>query len=501
MAVSVLTAPERWKRDLKKRMPRELGYTPFPKQLLFHGSNAPYRLFGGAAGPGKSMALLMEGVQQANDHAGVNTLLLRRTFPELEKSLLLYFRRYVPRELYRSYNEAKHQVTWHNGSLTQFGYSRSEHDIYQYQGAEFLFIGIDELTQFTLGQWTFLTSRNRCHIQRPDVFPCMAGATNPGGIGHTWVKSLWIDRRAPPGFEHAEKYDERDYEYIPALIGDNPVYARDENYRRSLLALPTRMRLAYLEGDWSIFAGQFFDVFDLRKSVMPAEDMARPCATSWLPRWISIDWGFEHPAAVYWHMQDGNEDTGHTYTYREFIAQRMSPRLLAHEIVQRTRGEKIDAVFLGPDAFAQRTDEATIADQLGNVFAAASGGTIPRPTPADNDRVGGWMLMYQLLESGHWVISDSCRELVECLPRLTRDERNLEDVAKSEGDDAADAARYGLKSRLRQRLPPLETRLVERMQQVRTEDPTMRAMQARRIEGEERHRGRPVFLHRLWRRR
>jgi len=109
--------------------------------------------------------------------------------------------------------------------------------------------------------------------------------------------------------------------------------------------------------------------------------------------------------------------------------------------------------------------------------------------------------MYQLLESGHWVISDSCRELVECLPRLTRDERNLEDVAKSEGDDAADAARYGLKSRLRQRLPPLETRLVERMQQVRTEDPTMRAMQARRIEGEERHRGRPVFLHRLWRRR
>ena len=97
---------------------------------------------------------------------GCDTLLLRRTYPELESSLLAYFRRDVPRTVYRKYNESKHIVTWHNGSTTRFGYCRNENDVYQYQGAEFLFIGVDELTHFTLKQWQFLTSRNRCPVHR-----------------------------------------------------------------------------------------------------------------------------------------------------------------------------------------------------------------------------------------------------------------------------------------------------------------------------------------------
>ena len=79
----------------------ELAYAPFPKQQEFHASPAKYRLFGGAAGPGKTKALLMEAILQAHENAGANTMLLRRTFPELEQSLLLYFRRDVPRELDR----------------------------------------------------------------------------------------------------------------------------------------------------------------------------------------------------------------------------------------------------------------------------------------------------------------------------------------------------------------------------------------------------------------
>ena len=98
---------------------RFLTYAPFAKQCDFHKSPAKYRLFGGAAGPGKSMALLMEAVVQANDNMGSNTLLLRRTFPELEQSLLLYFRKEIPRELYSSFNDSKHVVTWLNGSTTQ----------------------------------------------------------------------------------------------------------------------------------------------------------------------------------------------------------------------------------------------------------------------------------------------------------------------------------------------------------------------------------------------
>jgi hypothetical protein len=123
--ITIDTATRIWRRNL--------GYQPFPKQRQFHHSRAKYRLFGGAAGPGKSKALMMEAIVQANEHCGVNTLLLRRTFPELESSLLLYFRRDVPRELYRDYNDSKHIVTWFNQSTTQFGYSRSENDIFQYQ--------------------------------------------------------------------------------------------------------------------------------------------------------------------------------------------------------------------------------------------------------------------------------------------------------------------------------------------------------------------------------
>src|SRR5271170_5124183 len=113
------------------------GYKAFPRQKEFHDCHAKYRLFGGAAGPGKTKALLWEAIFQANRHPNVDTLLLRRTFPELEKSLITYFRRDVPRDLYKGYNDSKHVVTWHNGSTTHFGYSASENDIYQYQGAEF----------------------------------------------------------------------------------------------------------------------------------------------------------------------------------------------------------------------------------------------------------------------------------------------------------------------------------------------------------------------------
>jgi hypothetical protein len=106
-------------------------YDPFRRQKDFHRSEAKYRLFGGAAGPGKTKALLFEAILQATGVRGCDTLLLRRTYPELESSLLAYFRRDVPREFYKSYNESKHLVTWLNGSTTRFGYCRNENDVYQ----------------------------------------------------------------------------------------------------------------------------------------------------------------------------------------------------------------------------------------------------------------------------------------------------------------------------------------------------------------------------------
>jgi Terminase large subunit, T4likevirus-type, N-terminal len=546
----------------------DLGYQPFPKQKEFHASPAKYRLFGGAAGPGKSKALLMEAVLQAHEYPGANTLLLRQTFSELEQSLLLYFRRDIPRELYKNYNESKHVVTWLNGSTTRFGYCQSEADVYQYQGGEFLFIGIDELTLFTLRQWQFLTSRNRCPV--PGAYPCMAGATNPGNIGHAWVKSLWIDKQPASGMEHPEEFDASDYDFIPARVSDNPIYAGDENYLKTLRALPSHLKRAFLDGDWDVFAGQYFDRFDCSRHVVRAEQIDwKP----WWARWISIDWGFEHPAAVYWHAQAPGasvpEPTRNTrrgekfvcgvttesltseevsyinpaprsadvranvqddksrriVTYREFVTHRTSPRDLAHEIIERsvcsenvptgqadvrlglnsrrdagaTKGnyarEKIDAIYLSPDAFARRTDEASIADQMGDVFVAAG---FPRPIPADNDRVGGWMLMYQMLDAGEWLLTDNCVELIRTIPNLVRDPARVEDIEKMDGDDPADAARYGLKSRYgagrsRHTSPPREQRVAER---ITSTDPTGRAMQMRKFQAEESRRVQAVsFLH------
>ena len=532
-------------------------YEPFPRQAQFHKSRAKYRLFGGAAGPGKTKALLWEAIFRANDTPRCDTLLLRRTYPELESSLLAYFRRDVPRKFYKSYNESKHVVTWHNGSTTRFGYCRNENDVYQYQGAEFLFIGIDELTHFTLKQWQFLTSRNRCPVR--GSFPCMAGATNPGNVGHAWVKALWVDHAPPPGFERSELYDSRDYRFIRARLDDNPIYANDAEYRRALEALPEHLRRAFLEGDWNVFAGQYFDIFEIgRHTARPEELRLEP----WWPRWISIDWGFQHPSAVYWHcaapsfssrvipneVRNRGRFTGScldpstaaatsaasarddkasaqgacVVTYREFVQNGLSPRMLAQAIVERSGREQFQEVFLSPDAFAHRTSEASIAEQLGDVLIANG---LPRPAPADDDRVGGWQWMYQLLENDGWLITDNCTRLIECIPQLVRDNARVEDIRKMDGDDPADAARYGLVSGARfmdalnrdsvilrstatknlSSALPATPRFVHGMplgeqiaRQVSAEDPTSRAIHYQRLESEAQRFFRPKKLPRRW---
>jgi hypothetical protein len=507
-------------------------YRPFPRQREFHNSAAKYRLFGGAAGPGKTKALLWEAIFQALRTPQCNTLLLRRTYPEPESSLLAYFRRDVPHSMYRSYNESKHVVTWKNGSTTRFGYCRNENDVYQYQGAEFLFIGLDELTHFTLKQWQFLTSRNRCPV--PGSYACMAGATNPGNIGHAWVKALWVDHTPPTGFERPELYERREYKFVRARLDDNPIYAKDVAYRRTLEALPEHLRRAFLEGDWNVFAGQYFDIFDVGRHTARPEEF-RPEA--WWPRWISIDWGFQHPSAVYWHCAvparalsanrapgkaaeyggiARNDNACRIVTYREFVQSGLSPRMLAQGIAERSGRERISEVFLSPDAFAHRTAEASIAEQVGEVLATNG---LPRPTHADDDRVGGWQLMYQLLESDAWAITENCGKLIECLPLLVRDDRRVEDVRKMDGDDPADAARYGLVSGGRiagvasafeptraGQPPPLHGAYAEPLfvssmpldeqiaRQVTATDPSSRAIHYQRLESEARKQFRPKPL-------
>lgn len=424
-------------------------YVPWPKQQEFHRSPAKYRLFGGAAGPGKTAALLWEAILQANETPKSDTLLLRRTFAELGASLLREFHRNVPRDMYKSFNESKHLVTWHNGSTTRFGYCQSDADVYQYQGGEYLFIGIDELTMFTLNQWQFLSSRNRCPV--PGTFPCMAGATNPGNIGHAWVKALWGcdgKKQPAPGMENPERYDPNDYDFIRARIEHNPIYANDEGYRATLEALPSHLRDAFLYGSWDIFAGQYFDIFDQRKHVTQVTDLK-----SWYPRWISIDWGFAHNFAVYWHVTLAD---GRFATYREFVDKEFSPDVLAEKVAEKSHGEHISDIYLSPDASNRRDSPDTVAKQLSREFEKRG---LPRCTVADNDRIGGWMLLYQMLKNEVLVIDESCVHLIEKIPLAIRDPGDIEDIEKVDGDDEIDSWRYGYKSRLEPAQAPLEVRM------------------------------------------
>jgi hypothetical protein len=426
-------------------------YSPFPKQSIFHKSKAKYRLFGGAAGPGKSWALLMEAVDlAANVHAGINTLVLRRTYPELEASIILNFRRLVPKEAYKSYNTQKQIVNWHNGSVTKFGYCKTEDDVWQYQGGEWAFVGWDELTQFTLNQWNTLSGWNRS----PHMGGLMAGATNPVGPGFSWVKALWLDKVPAPGMDEGQEraYNPDDYHFIPALLSDNPVYADDGDYRAKLEALPNHLRAALLEGRWDVLAGVYFDIFDRATMTCRVEDMK---IQPWWPRWVSVDWGYIHPSAVYWHCQS---DSGTTFTYREFVHDKMTPEDLAFKIVKMSnmKDEKITTIYLAPDAFAHRQGPDTIADQMNSVFREAK---FTSARPANNDRIGGAMLMYQMLRDGRWVIADHCKGIIECIPMMIRDDKNVEDVMKIDGDDPYDSCRYGLKSRYSPKAEPFESRL------------------------------------------
>src|SRR5262249_45778077 len=179
------------------------------------------------------------------------------------------------------------------------------------------------------------------------------------------------------------------------------------------------------------------------------------------------------------------------------------------------------------DAFAHRTAEASIAEQLGDVLTANGS---PRPTAADDDRIGGWQLMYQLLENDAWLITDHCAKLIECLPQLVRDDKRVEDIRKVDGDDAADAARYGLVSGSRlaglsqpviptgeatmfsspssglcsmnlSSIDPPGARFIHGMplseqikRQITTTDPTSVAIHSQRLESEARRHFRPARL-------
>ena len=151
------------------------------------------------------------------------------------------------------------------------------------------------------------------------------------------VKALWIDKEPASGMEHPEEFDANDYDFIPARVSDNPIYAGDKSYLKSLRGLPSHLKRAFLDGDWNVYAGQYFDRFDCVKHVVRPEQIDwKP----WWPRWISIDWGFEHPAAAYWYSAVPGASFAGTPIPRSAATRDLPPKRSAEQIPRFARNDK-----------------------------------------------------------------------------------------------------------------------------------------------------------------
>ncbi len=214
-------------------------------------------LFGGAAGGGKSFALIAD-VYEYLKLPKSNALLFRRTFPELQESIINKCFEFYPEDAY-NYNEGKKVMTFKNGSRLKFGYLEAEKDKFRYQGGEWSYIGFDELTHFSETQYLYLKSRNRNTKGYPNVIRC---TSNPGGTYHEWVKKRFISPGEPNKIhEIVDVLKGKEYRtkilYIPSLLKDNPHIDEDE-YTKNLLHLPDAEREALLNGNWDLVIGDVF---------------------------------------------------------------------------------------------------------------------------------------------------------------------------------------------------------------------------------------------------
>jgi phage terminase large subunit len=429
---------------------------PTERQLDFLEAIAKHDfvLYGGAAGGGKSYILrwwlvtFLHALYKFRGLRNVQVALLCEDYPSLHDRQISKIQYEFPAEL----GELK-QGTVKNFQLRQeFGGGmialRNLDDPSKYQSAEFAAIAVDELTKNSKETFDFLRFRMRW----PGLeHPKFGGASNPGGKGHAWVKKLWITREFPPELQGTAGQ----FAFVQAKASDNP-YLND-SYYQSLRTLPPEMARKFAEGDWNVFAGQYFTNFTPeRHTRAPYEIRLEP----WWPRWISCDWGYGHPLTVHWHAKDGDR----IITYRELYGSRIGETQLGEKIAELSEGEKIQRFFLSPDAFDKRTSQNTIAEQVGEIVQRYG---IPRPAPADNSRISGWRLMYDLLDADLWTISTACPKLIQSMPTLIRDEDNIEDILKVDhseneiGDDAPDSARYGLKSMLAPREMPFAVKRIE----------------------------------------
>ena len=460
-------------------------YTPLSKQAEFHQSLAKYRAMVGGFGSGKTRALLMEAIITCLCVPGCNTLIIRRTSPDLQKTVIDKFEdpNIVPRWVYKSYNKNDKIVTFANGSELFFGYCQRDSDVNQYLSTEYAFIGIEEAGEFSFRVWEALTGRARVStemkdISGADVHPSVGIATNPFGVGYSWIKRLFVDHK-PMEDTDPKAYNPKDYYLVHSTVLDNP-YTCTPEYIKTLEGLTGSMKQKALYGNLNLISGQYFDNFDPARHVKKWDEVTfKP----WHPKWIAADWGMAHSFPVYWFTKGEIKDPINknirvvNVVYREHIMRDMNAIEAADDIArmcdhneQGRITEKISNFYLSWERFMRQGKsqgfDHSIAEQMGSRLKKFG---LPQPQPADKNRVDGWALMYQLLDMDQLVFMENCEKAISHLPLLTRDDTNLEDVLKSDtlADDIGDALRYGLKSFLKAGNVPQSVKDAEALAQIK----------------------------------
>jgi len=393
-------------------------------------------LYGGAAGGGKSFAMLIDPLRYCHfkEH---RALILRRSMPELRELID------KSRELYpKAFQGAKFKEVekiWYfpSGAKVEFGFLERDADVYRYQGQAYSWIGFDEITHLpTEFSWNYLASRLR--TTNPELDTYLRCTANPGGVGAGWVKKRYIDPSDPnTSFVGHDGLTRR---FVPAKLQDNPFLAKDGEYERMLLSLPAVQRKQLLEGNWDISEGAAFAEFDPNIHVITPFDIP-----SWWERVKGIDYGYASESCCLWAAIDPDDKT--IIVYRELYQKGLTGEALADRITEMEASEVKSIQGVLDTAAWSRTGYT--GPTIGEILQR-KGHKLRR---ADKNRVAGKIQIHehlrQRLDTGRPKLQffSNCVNTVKEIQGLPLSKTNTEDVDTHAQDHAYDALRYLIMSR------------------------------------------------------
>lgn len=432
-----------------------LGYVPHERQRVFHeASQKRYDaiLYGGAAGGGKSAALLMEAIRNAVHFPGMKIGCFRRSYPELEESFLSELaKRQYARPLGAKWNSTNKVLRFPNGSVINFTYAENLQDASRILGGEYQMFCIDEASLMLPAVIQHIEERLRSGNRLVPVIGLRL-ASNPGGIGHKYLKDRFINPTKRGKEIHTERTEgtsvTRSVMYIPAKATDNPHL--NEGYDAILNSIPDPQRRAAMrDGDWDSMVGQFFEQWNYAKHVVPAFKVP----LEW-PRYAGIDYGYAAPWAVIWLAVDND---GRCWIYREAYSTKVNADAQAKIVLEteRAAGEFEVVRVADPSMWGSRGTPLSIAD----IYGIEGCGIMP----ADNDRINGWARVHHYLNDGPaceyhrglgvetcpmlHVFEEKCPMFIETIPSLPRSTAKPDDAeTKNVDDHIADALRYVIMS-------------------------------------------------------